>query len=212
MVRFRDVAWALAARRPAGRARPASADPITLTGNVASDFTDANGSIVGRRSASRHRPSIAGPDRAAPAQRAGRRRRHQEHLAQLQRDHRHDVRRHPGLSERRRQAGDLRRRLGQPRSRARRDSQPPKRRPADKSIAVAFAPVAHERRRQGRGRHAGDRRRHPADKSTAGTGTIDGFTVAQYNAQRLGAPVQLRHSRSPRRATWPSTRRRPIPT
>ena len=40
MVRVRDVAWALAAAAVllAGT-RPASADPITLTGNVATDFT-----------------------------------------------------------------------------------------------------------------------------------------------------------------------------
>jgi hypothetical protein len=47
MVRVRDVVWGLAAAAVmlAG-SRPALADPITLTGNVASDFTTSNGSIM----------------------------------------------------------------------------------------------------------------------------------------------------------------------
>jgi hypothetical protein len=47
MVRVRDVVWALAAVAVmlAGSG-PAQADPITLTGNVASDFTTSNGSIM----------------------------------------------------------------------------------------------------------------------------------------------------------------------
>ena len=47
MVRVRDVAWALAALALylAGL-RPAHADPVTLTGNVASDFTTSNGSTM----------------------------------------------------------------------------------------------------------------------------------------------------------------------
>jgi hypothetical protein len=46
MVRIRDVAWALAAAAAVlAGSRPASADPIALTGNVASDFTAANGSV-----------------------------------------------------------------------------------------------------------------------------------------------------------------------
>ncbi len=47
MVRVRDVVWALAAAAVmlAG-SRPALADPITLTGNVAGDFTTSNGSIM----------------------------------------------------------------------------------------------------------------------------------------------------------------------
>ena len=45
MVRIRDVAWALAAAAVLAGSGPASADPITLTGNVANDFTAANGSV-----------------------------------------------------------------------------------------------------------------------------------------------------------------------
>jgi hypothetical protein len=47
MVRVRDVVWALAAAAVmlAG-SRPTLADPITLTGNIASDFTTSNGSIM----------------------------------------------------------------------------------------------------------------------------------------------------------------------
>ncbi len=45
MVRIRDVAWALAAAAVLAGSGPASADPITLTGNVANDFTVANGSV-----------------------------------------------------------------------------------------------------------------------------------------------------------------------
>ncbi len=47
MVRVRDVGWALAAIAlflPAPRA--AHADPVTLTGNVANDFTTSNGSVM----------------------------------------------------------------------------------------------------------------------------------------------------------------------
>ena len=46
MVRIRDVAWALAAAAVLAGSRPASADPINLTGNVGNDFTKANGSEV----------------------------------------------------------------------------------------------------------------------------------------------------------------------
>lgn len=45
MVRFRDVAWALTATALLAGPRPAPAAPITLTGNVANDFTTANGSV-----------------------------------------------------------------------------------------------------------------------------------------------------------------------
>lgn len=46
MVRIRDVACAvLAFGILAGMSRPAAAGPITLTGNVAADFTAANGSV-----------------------------------------------------------------------------------------------------------------------------------------------------------------------
>ena len=45
MVSIRGVAWALAVAVSLAAFRPALADPITLTGNVASDFTTANGSI-----------------------------------------------------------------------------------------------------------------------------------------------------------------------
>lgn len=45
MVRIRDVAWALAAAAVLAGPRAASADPITFTGNVANDFTTANGSV-----------------------------------------------------------------------------------------------------------------------------------------------------------------------
>src|SRR5271155_2377836 len=45
MVRIRGVAWVLAAVVTLAVSRPALADPITLTGNVASNFTTANGSI-----------------------------------------------------------------------------------------------------------------------------------------------------------------------
>ena len=44
MVSIRGVAWILAAALTLAAYRPALADPITLTGNVASDFTIANGS------------------------------------------------------------------------------------------------------------------------------------------------------------------------
>src|SRR5262249_54058151 len=44
MVRIRVVAWALVAAALAAP-RAASADPISLTGNVANDFTAANGSV-----------------------------------------------------------------------------------------------------------------------------------------------------------------------
>ncbi len=46
MVRFRDVAWAVAAAAVLAGPRPAAATPITLTGNVANDFTQANGSVI----------------------------------------------------------------------------------------------------------------------------------------------------------------------
>ncbi|MGP0064207.1 MAG: hypothetical protein ACLQGP_11485 [Isosphaeraceae bacterium] len=45
MVRIRGVAWVIAAAVTLAAYRPALADPITLTSNVASDFTTANGSI-----------------------------------------------------------------------------------------------------------------------------------------------------------------------
>ncbi len=46
MVRVRDVVWALAAAAVTlAGSRPALADPIALTGNVATDFTTSNGSI-----------------------------------------------------------------------------------------------------------------------------------------------------------------------
>ena len=46
MVRFRDVAWAVAAAAVLAGARPAAATPITLTGNVANDFSTANQSVI----------------------------------------------------------------------------------------------------------------------------------------------------------------------
>ena len=46
MVRFRDVAWAVAAVAALAGPRPAAATPITLTGNVANDFTQSNGSVI----------------------------------------------------------------------------------------------------------------------------------------------------------------------
>jgi hypothetical protein len=45
MVRVRDVTWALAAAAVLAGSGPAAADPITLTGNVANDFTTSNGSV-----------------------------------------------------------------------------------------------------------------------------------------------------------------------
>ena len=39
MVRIRDVAWPWRLAAMLAGSRPASADPITLTGNVATDFT-----------------------------------------------------------------------------------------------------------------------------------------------------------------------------
>ncbi len=46
MVSIRGVAWVLAAAVTLAAYRPALADPITMTGNVASDFTTSNGSTM----------------------------------------------------------------------------------------------------------------------------------------------------------------------
>jgi hypothetical protein len=71
MVRIRDVAWVLAAAAALAGSRPAAADAITLTGNVANDFTAANGSVevpIGSKNASGVFQYTSGPDYVAVQQ------------------------------------------------------------------------------------------------------------------------------------------------
>ena len=118
MVRIRDVAWAPGGRLVLAGARPASADPITFTGNVANGFHAANTSDVVHGSTTadqqrcqyhratrasagvQHQPN--GWVRAGPIM--------QNIWINYNASDRHDVRRDRGLQERLRPVRDLRRR------------------------------------------------------------------------------------------------------
>jgi hypothetical protein len=67
MVRIRDLFWALAAIAVTlAGSRPALADPIALTGNVASDFTASNGSVM--VPVNLGPGMVSGPDGSSPNQ------------------------------------------------------------------------------------------------------------------------------------------------
>ena len=230
MVRIRDVAWALAAAAVLAGSRPASADPITLTGNVANDFTAANGSVENPIALRIARASwysstgqltyTSGPGwvagATAAAQPVGQRRRHPEHLVQLQR--RPPTRCTSGSRASRTSPVSRRSSAtisGNPNPALDANSNPS--RPdlgatntwlGDKSIALAFAPITT----------------NAAGQTTTGTPSIIAgiprdqverhrharLSRRAVHRQRLGAAVQLRAARSPTRGTWPSTpRRRP---
>ena len=152
---------------------------------------------------------IAGPT-GATANQLPRRRRHPEHLAQLQLDHRHDVRRHPGLSRtspaRRRSSATI---SGNPNPAGSTSSHEHLR--GRQVVRRDLRLGGPHRRRDARARLRAIIAGIPQDKSNLPTNTADGFTVAQYNGNGR-APVQLRHPYRQREQHGVQYRRPPIPT
>jgi hypothetical protein len=179
MVRFRDVAWALVATATmlAG-SRPASADPITLTGNVASDFTAANGSIM--VPIDQGPGVIAGPTGSSPSELpAG------VFIQNIWLNYNAatdtmnvGIQGYQNVAGKQEIFGD-----DSGSTNPALDGSPNF--GGDKSFAITFAPLTHNAAGQAEPGTGGIIAGIPQDKSSLPTNTIDGFTVAQYNGNTL---------------------------
>jgi hypothetical protein len=171
MVRVRGVAWVLAVLALAG-IRPALAAPISFTGNVVHDFPQSNRGVT-TTYLGEGAGLVAGPDGSTP-----------NHLAsgfwiqdvRTSYDPASDtmyvgVRGYPNVAGQEAIFGDS---SGNPNA----GQDPNPNMGGDKSIAISLAPVSSSAGHPVPGVPvviAGI----PADKSKAGSGTIDGFTVSQ---------------------------------
>jgi hypothetical protein len=174
MVRFRGVARALAAvvALLAG-SRPCLADPMTLTGNVASDFGAVKGSTTVAVYAG---PGvIAGPDGNSPNQLVGG---FDIQTIRLNYDASTDTM-YVGIQGYQNAAGKQQI-FGDATGNLDPSQDPNPNFGGTKSVAIAFAPLATD----SSGNHVAGTPAIiagiPADKSKVGSGTIDGFTVSSY--------------------------------
>jgi hypothetical protein len=179
MVRVCDVAWAFAVLTltlagPNG----ALADPISLTGNVAADFTTANGSI---KSPIDQGPGvIAGPTGSNAGELpAG------VFIQNIWLNYNAatdtmyvGIQGYQNVNGKEEIFGDDSGNLNPAQDESPNFT-------GDKSFAVAFAPVTHSANGSTEAGSGGIIAGIPQDKSNLPTNTIDGFTVAQYNGSSL---------------------------
>ena len=187
MVRIRDVAWAMAAAAVilAG-SRPALAGPISLTGNTATDFTAANGSII--VPVNEGPGVIAGPDGSAPGQLVGG---FDIQSIRLNYNAATDTM-YVGIQGYKNAAGQEQI-FGDATGNPNPAADPNPNLGGLKSVAIAFAPLTLNAAGKDVPGTPAIIAGIPQDKSMAGVGTIDGFTVSQYAANASGLEFSFGH-------------------
>jgi hypothetical protein len=190
MVRIRDVAWALAAAAAVlAGSRPASADPITLTGNVASDFTADNGSVP--VALKYNGPGyVAGPDGSNPNQLVS--------GVDMKSIWLHynastdtmsvGIQGYKNVAGQPEIFGDI---AGNPNPALDANSSATNTFLGLKSVALTFAPVTQNASGQSVPGTPLIIAGIPQDKSLGGSGTTDGFTVSKYSANGAGLPFSF---------------------
>jgi hypothetical protein len=180
MVRIRDVAWALAAAAVTLAApRPVLANPIALTGNVASDFTAANGSVI--VPVYQGPGVIAGPDGSNPGQLVGG---FDVQSIRLNYDATTDTM-SVGIQGYKNAAG-LEQIFGDATGNLDPSQDPNPNFGGSKSVAIALAPLSLDANGKPVAGTPAIIAGIPSDKSMGGSGTIDGFTVSQYTNNPSG--------------------------
>ncbi len=184
MVRVRDVVWALAAAAVTlAGSHPALADPITLTGNVASDFTTSNGSF--EVPVNLGPGMITGPDGSSANQLVS-----GVDIQNIWLNYNAStdtmyvgIQGYKNVAGQEEIFGD--------------DAGTPNPNPTTNeftglsSFAITFAPVTHNAAGQNEPGTPAIIAGIPQDKSLGGSGTTDGFTVSQYSANAAGLPFSF---------------------
>ncbi len=204
MVRIRDVAGALAAAAALLAAvRPASADPITLTGNVANDFTAANGSVAvplsftpttgpnaGQIQYTNGPGYVAGPDGTNPDQLVG-----GVDMRSIWFNYNAGtdtmyvgIQGFKNVAGKPEIFGDI---TGNPDPTQDVSSSASNTFLGLKAVALTFAPMTHNAAGQPVPGTPAIIAGIPQDKSLGGSGTTDGFTVSQYSANGAGLPFSF---------------------
>jgi hypothetical protein len=204
MVRIRDVAWAVAAVAAVlAGPRPASADPINLTGNVTNDFTSANGSVdvplsfvptsgplKGQVQYTNGPGYVAGPDGSNPNVLVG-----GVDMKGVWLNYNAStdtmyvgIQGFKNVAGKPEIFGDI---TGNPDPTQDVSSGASNTFGGLKSVALAFAPMTHDATGQPVPGTPAIIAGIPQDKSLGGSGTTDGFTVSNYSANGAGLPFSF---------------------